>query len=56
MSEIKQYLSNILEQKKSMNVINKKENLLEKKKNQHKLRIKGIRNKHLWKRTKNHCK
>ncbi|XP_029075123.1 protein sel-1 homolog 2 isoform X2 [Monodon monoceros] len=55
-SEIKQYLSNILEQKKSINVINKKENLLEKKKNQHKLRIKGIRNKHLWKRSKNHLK
>ncbi|XP_033041460.1 protein sel-1 homolog 2 isoform X3 [Trachypithecus francoisi] len=52
-NEIKQYLSHILEQRTSSNVINKRENLLEKKKNQHKIRIKGIQNKDIL-RNKNH--
>ncbi|XP_055229526.1 protein sel-1 homolog 2 isoform X10 [Gorilla gorilla gorilla] len=53
-NEIKQYLSHILEQRTSSNVINKRENLLEKKKNQRKIRIKGIQNKDILKRSKNH--
>ncbi|XP_011527678.1 protein sel-1 homolog 2 isoform X5 [Homo sapiens] len=53
-NEIKQYLSHILEQRTSSNVINKRENLLEKKKNQRKIRIKGIQNKDILKRNKNH--
>lgn len=56
MNKIKQDLPNILEQGKPINVISKKENPLENKKNQHKLRRKGIRNKDLWKRNKDHCK
>ncbi|KAL4680709.1 hypothetical protein H8959_022650 [Pygathrix nigripes] len=52
-NEIKQYLSHILEQRTSSNVINKRENLLEKKKNQRKIRIKGIQNKDIL-RNKNH--
>uniref|UniRef100_A0A4W2CCC2 Uncharacterized protein n=1 Tax=Bos indicus x Bos taurus TaxID=30522 RepID=A0A4W2CCC2_BOBOX len=55
-NKVKQYLSNILEQRKPINVISKKENLLENKKNHHKLRRKGIRNKDLWKRNKDHLK
>ncbi|KAM9682032.1 protein sel-1 homolog 2 isoform 2-T2 [Dama dama] len=55
-NKVKQDLSNILEQGKPINVISKKENLLENKKNQHKLRRKGIRNKDLWKRNKDHLK
>ncbi|XP_008055310.1 protein sel-1 homolog 2 [Carlito syrichta] len=55
-NEIKQFLSHILEQRKSSKVIRNRENLLEKKKNQHKIRIKGIQNKHLLKRNKNHLK
>ncbi|XP_054961050.1 protein sel-1 homolog 2 isoform X2 [Pan paniscus] len=53
-NEIKQYLSHILEQRTSSNVINKRENLLEKKKNQRKIRIKGFQNKDILKRNKNH--
>ena len=56
MNKVKQYLTNILEQRKPINVISKKENLLENKKNHHKLRRKGIQNKDLWKRNKDHCK
>uniref|UniRef100_A0A2K6E8X5 SEL1L2 adaptor subunit of SYVN1 ubiquitin ligase n=1 Tax=Macaca nemestrina TaxID=9545 RepID=A0A2K6E8X5_MACNE len=52
-NEIKQYLPHILEQRTSSNVINKRENLLEKKKNQRKIRIKGIQNKDIL-RNKNH--
>ncbi|XP_020764442.2 protein sel-1 homolog 2 isoform X1 [Odocoileus virginianus] len=55
-NKVKQDLSNILEQGKPINIISKKENLLENKKNQHKLRRKGIRNKDLWKRNKDHLK
>ncbi|XP_047626322.1 protein sel-1 homolog 2 isoform X2 [Phacochoerus africanus] len=53
--QVKHFLSNILERKKSINVIKKKENLLEEK-SQHTLRIRGIRNKDLWKRNKNYLK
>uniref|UniRef100_A0A2I3HAW0 SEL1L2 adaptor subunit of SYVN1 ubiquitin ligase n=1 Tax=Nomascus leucogenys TaxID=61853 RepID=A0A2I3HAW0_NOMLE len=53
-NEIKQYLSHILEQRTSSNVINKRENLLEKKKNQRKIRTKGIQKKDILKRNKNH--
>uniref|UniRef100_A0A452ER73 SEL1L2 adaptor subunit of SYVN1 ubiquitin ligase n=1 Tax=Capra hircus TaxID=9925 RepID=A0A452ER73_CAPHI len=53
-NKVKQYLSNVLEQRKPINVISKKENLLENKKNHHKLRRKGIRNKDLWKRNEDH--
>uniref|UniRef100_A0A2K5YLQ6 SEL1L2 adaptor subunit of SYVN1 ubiquitin ligase n=1 Tax=Mandrillus leucophaeus TaxID=9568 RepID=A0A2K5YLQ6_MANLE len=52
-NEIKQYLPHTLEQRTSSNVINKRENLLEKKKNQRKIRIKGIQNKDIL-RNKNH--
>ncbi|XP_050601587.1 protein sel-1 homolog 2 isoform X3 [Macaca thibetana thibetana] len=52
-NEIKQYLPHILEQRTSSNVINKRENLLEKQKNQRKIRIKGIQNKDIL-RNKNH--
>ncbi|CAK6447416.1 unnamed protein product [Pipistrellus nathusii] len=55
-NKIKQFLSYILERRKLVKVINKRENLLEKKKNQHKLRIKGIRNKDISKRNKNYLK
>ncbi|XP_054579900.1 protein sel-1 homolog 2 isoform X3 [Eptesicus fuscus] len=55
-NKIKQFLSYILERRKLIKVINKRENLLEKKKNQHKLRIKGIRNKDISKRNKNYSK
>ncbi|XP_070935010.1 protein sel-1 homolog 2-like [Macaca nemestrina] len=50
-NEIKQYLPHILEQRTSSNVINKRENLLEEKKNQ--CKIKGIQNKDIL-RNKNH--
>ncbi|XP_054324179.1 protein sel-1 homolog 2 isoform X4 [Pongo pygmaeus] len=50
-NEIKQYLSHILEQRTSSSVINKRENL--EKKNQRKIRIKGIQNKDILKRNKN---
>uniref|UniRef100_A0A8C3WN89 SEL1L2 adaptor subunit of SYVN1 ubiquitin ligase n=1 Tax=Catagonus wagneri TaxID=51154 RepID=A0A8C3WN89_9CETA len=53
--QVKHFLSNMLEQKKSINVVKKKENLLEEK-NQHKLRMRGIRNKDLWKINKNYLK
>ncbi|XP_035158746.1 protein sel-1 homolog 2 isoform X16 [Callithrix jacchus] len=53
-NKIKQYLSHILEQRTSSNIINKRENLLEKKKNQHKITIKEIQNKDILKRNKNH--
>uniref|UniRef100_A0AC11CPS9 SEL1L2 adaptor subunit of SYVN1 ubiquitin ligase n=1 Tax=Ovis aries TaxID=9940 RepID=A0AC11CPS9_SHEEP len=53
-NNVKRYLSNVLEQRKPINVISKKENLLENKKNHHKLRRKGIQNKDLWKRNKDH--
>ncbi|KAL2764017.1 protein sel-1-like protein 2 isoform 1 precursor [Daubentonia madagascariensis] len=52
-NQTQQFLSHILEQKKLSEVINKRENLLEKKKNHHKIRIKGIQNKDLLKRSKN---
>nr|XP_023481869.1 protein sel-1 homolog 2 isoform X3 [Equus caballus] len=56
MNEIKQFLSHTLEQRKLNKVINKRETLLGKKKNQRKLRIKGIQNKDLLKRNKSHSK
>ncbi|KAG8519848.1 LOW QUALITY PROTEIN: Protein sel-1-2, partial [Galemys pyrenaicus] len=52
-NEMKQFLSHVLERRKLSKVINKRENLLEKR-NQHKLRIKGIQYKDLPKRNKNH--
>nr|KAF6472432.1 SEL1L2 adaptor subunit of ERAD E3 ligase [Molossus molossus] len=55
-NEIKQFLSHILERRKLVKVMNKRENLLEKKKSQHKLRIKGIQNKDLPKRSQNYLK
>ncbi|KAM4842090.1 protein sel-1 homolog 2 isoform 3-T3 [Thomomys bottae] len=55
-NKVKQLLSHILEQRKLSKVINKKEYLLEKKRNQHKLKIKGIPNKDVPKRNKNHLK
>lgn len=56
MNEVKQFLSHILERRKLIKVTNKRENLLEREKNQHKLRIKGIHNKDVLKRNKKHCK
>uniref|UniRef100_A0A8C8UKT5 Sel-1 suppressor of lin-12-like 2 (C. elegans) n=2 Tax=Peromyscus maniculatus bairdii TaxID=230844 RepID=A0A8C8UKT5_PERMB len=53
-SKVKQFLSNLLEQGKSSKITNKRENPLEKKKNQHKLKIKGIQNKDLLKRNQNY--
>ncbi|VTJ76204.1 Hypothetical predicted protein, partial [Marmota monax] len=53
-NEVKQYLSHILERRRSRKVINKRENLLGKKKKQHKLKMKGIQNKDFLKRNKNH--
>ncbi|KAI6055824.1 SEL1L2 [Marmota monax] len=55
-NEVKQYLSHILERRRSRKVINKRENLLGKKKKQHKLKMKGIQNKDFLKRNKNHLK
>lgn len=55
MDEDKQVLSHILEQRKSSEIINTKENLLEKKK-QHKVKIKRIENRDLQERNTNHCK
>ncbi|XP_016067421.1 PREDICTED: protein sel-1 homolog 2 [Miniopterus natalensis] len=55
-NEISQFLSYILERRKLVKIINKRENLLEKKKNQHKLRIKGIQNKDLLKSNQNYLK
>ncbi|XP_076971248.1 protein sel-1 homolog 2 isoform X5 [Tamandua tetradactyla] len=55
-NEIKRFLSHVLERRKLVKVINKKENFLEKKKSQSKRRIKGIQNKGLLKRNKNHLK
>ncbi|XP_054552199.1 protein sel-1 homolog 2 isoform X4 [Talpa occidentalis] len=52
-NELKQFLSQVLERRTLNKVINKRENLLEKR-NQHKLRIKGIQNKDVSKRNKNH--
>ncbi|XP_012659563.1 protein sel-1 homolog 2 [Otolemur garnettii] len=51
-----QFLSHTLEQRKLNRVISRRENLLEKKKNRHKVRTKGIQNKDLLKRSKNHLK
>ncbi|MBZ3886277.1 Protein sel-1-like protein 2, partial [Sciurus carolinensis] len=55
-NEVKQFLSHILERRRSSKVINKRENLLGKKKKQHKLKMKGILNKDLLERNKNHLK
>ncbi|XP_004687216.1 PREDICTED: protein sel-1 homolog 2 [Condylura cristata] len=52
-NEMKQLLSHVLERRKLSKAINKRENLLEKR-NQHKLRIKGIQYKDFSKRNKNH--
>ncbi|XP_010632405.1 protein sel-1 homolog 2 isoform X3 [Fukomys damarensis] len=54
-NEDKQFVSHMLEQKKSGEVINARENLLERKK-QHKLKIQGIENRDLPKRNTNHLK
>ncbi|XP_073734514.1 protein sel-1 homolog 2 isoform X10 [Callorhinus ursinus] len=54
-NELKQFLSHILERRKLIKVIYQRENALGKKKIQRKLRIKGIQNKDLSKRNKNHC-
>ncbi|XP_058535453.1 protein sel-1 homolog 2 isoform X2 [Ochotona princeps] len=53
MNEIKPFLSSKLERKKLSKLTSKREYILEKKKNQHKIRIKGIKNENLWKRNKN---
>nr|XP_020137471.1 protein sel-1 homolog 2 isoform X2 [Microcebus murinus] len=55
-NQTQQLLSHILERRKLSKVISKRENLLDKKKNLHKIRIKGIQNKDLLKRSKNHLK
>uniref|UniRef100_A0A2K6GRD8 SEL1L2 adaptor subunit of SYVN1 ubiquitin ligase n=1 Tax=Propithecus coquereli TaxID=379532 RepID=A0A2K6GRD8_PROCO len=55
-NQTQQFLSHILERRKLSKVISKKENLLDEKKNHHKIRIKGIQNKDLLKRSKNHLK
>ncbi|XP_038960959.1 protein sel-1 homolog 2 isoform X3 [Rattus norvegicus] len=55
-SKVKQFLSHLLEQGKANKIANKRENPLEKKKHQHKLKIKGIQNKNLLKRNQNYFK
>ncbi|XP_073734512.1 protein sel-1 homolog 2 isoform X8 [Callorhinus ursinus] len=55
-NELKQFLSHILERRKLIKVIYQRENALGKKKIQRKLRIKGIQNKDLSKRNKNHLR
>nr|XP_010589827.1 protein sel-1 homolog 2 [Loxodonta africana] len=55
-NEIQQLLSHILEQRKLSKIINEREKLSEKKKSQSKIRIRGIQNKNLLKRHKNHLK
>lgn len=56
MNEIKRFLSHILERRNLVKVINKRESVFEKKKNQRKLRIKEVRNKDFLKRNQNYCK
>nr|XP_051702167.1 protein sel-1 homolog 2 isoform X4 [Oryctolagus cuniculus] len=53
MNEIKPFLSHKLERKKLSKITSRREYILEKKKNQHKIRIKGIQNKDLLKKNKN---
>uniref|UniRef100_A0A8C9DDD6 SEL1L2 adaptor subunit of SYVN1 ubiquitin ligase n=1 Tax=Prolemur simus TaxID=1328070 RepID=A0A8C9DDD6_PROSS len=55
-NQTQQFLSHILERRKLSDVISKRENFLDKKKNHHKIRIKGIQNKDFLKRSKNHLK
>ncbi|XP_042637662.1 protein sel-1 homolog 2 [Orycteropus afer afer] len=55
-NEIKQLLSRLLEERKLSKVISKRENILEKKKNQSKIRIRGIQNKNLLMINKNNLK
>ncbi|XP_045384102.1 protein sel-1 homolog 2 isoform X2 [Lemur catta] len=55
-NQTQQFLSHILERRKLSEVISKRENFLDKKKNHHKIRIKGIQNKDFLKRSKNHLK
>ncbi|KAF6089298.1 SEL1L2 adaptor subunit of ERAD E3 ligase [Phyllostomus discolor] len=55
-NEIKQFLSHILERRKLVKIINNKENLIEKKKNQRKLRIKGVQSKDLSKTYQNYLR
>jgi SEL1 protein len=54
-SKVKQFLLYLLEQGNANKITNKRENPLEKKKHQHKLKIKGIQNKNLLKRNQNYC-
>lgn len=56
MNEIKPFLLSKLERKKLSKLTSKREYILEKKKNQHKIRIKGIQNEYLLERNKNQCK
>ncbi|XP_040837128.1 protein sel-1 homolog 2 isoform X3 [Ochotona curzoniae] len=53
MNEIKPFLLSKLERKKVSKLTSKREYILEKKKNQHKIRIKGIQDEYLLKRNKN---
>ncbi|XP_047709153.1 protein sel-1 homolog 2 isoform X3 [Prionailurus viverrinus] len=55
-NEVKRFLSHILERRKLIKVIYQRENALGKKKIQRKLRIRGIQNKDLSKRNKNHLR
>ncbi|XP_069352219.1 protein sel-1 homolog 2 isoform X2 [Eulemur rufifrons] len=55
-NQTQQFLSHILERRKLSEVISKREHFLDKKKNHHKIRIKGIQNKDLLKRSENHLK
>ncbi|XP_045837148.1 protein sel-1 homolog 2 isoform X2 [Meles meles] len=55
-NELKQFLSHILERRKLIKVIYQRENALGKKKIQRKLRIKGIQNKDISKRSTNHLR
>uniref|UniRef100_A0ABI7XI23 SEL1L2 adaptor subunit of ERAD E3 ligase n=1 Tax=Felis catus TaxID=9685 RepID=A0ABI7XI23_FELCA len=55
-NEVKRLLSHILERRKLIKVIYQRENALGKKKIQRKLRIRGIQNKDLSKRNKNHLR
>ncbi|XP_069863788.1 protein sel-1 homolog 2 isoform X2 [Dipodomys merriami] len=55
-NKVKRLLTQILEQRKLNKLTNKREYLLEKKKGQHKLKIKGIQNKDVPRRNKIHLK